>query len=203
MLILGPFRSPAVCPEANTHIEHVETTCYIHRNIIWCEANEVWPVWCGFLRKMKFIIFVLSTLSLRDSWIPSAWNTGVCLSCRAMPHNHLVMWHCAELISLRWRHNGRDSISNHQPRDFGLNRLFRRRSKKTSKLRVTGLCARNSPVTGEIPAQMASNAKNVSIWWRHHDHCRWWPDDTRGRGVSSHGIVYFVESCPCLLLARI
>ena len=27
----------------------------------------------------------------------------------------------------------------------------------------------NSPVTGEFPAQMASNADNVSIWWRHHD----------------------------------
>ena len=23
--------------------------------------------------------------------------------------------------------------------------------------------------TGEFPAQMASNAENVSIWWRHHD----------------------------------
>ena len=40
-----------------------------------------------------------------------------------------------------------------------LNRLFRRRSKKTSKLRVTGLCAGNSPGTGEFPAQMASNAE--------------------------------------------
>ena len=35
--------------------------------------------------------------------------------------------------------------------------------KKTSKLRVIGLCAGNSPVTGEFPAQMASNAENVSI----------------------------------------
>ena len=26
----------------------------------------------------------------------------------------------------------------------------------------------NSPVTCEFPAQMASNAENVSIWWRHH-----------------------------------
>ena len=26
------------------------------------------------------------------------------------------------------------------------------------------------PGTGEFPAQMASNAENVSIWWRHHDH---------------------------------
>ena len=46
--------------------------------------------------------------------------------------------------------------------------LFTRRSKKTSKLRVTALCAGNSPVTGEFSAQMASNAGNVSIWWRHH-----------------------------------
>ena len=38
----------------------------------------------------------------------------------------------------------------------------------TSKLRVTGLCAGNSPGTDEFPAQMASNAENVSIWWRHH-----------------------------------
>ena len=44
----------------------------------------------------------------------------------------------------------------------------RRRSKKTSKLRVTGLCAGNSPVTGDFPAQIASNAENVPIWWRHH-----------------------------------
>ena len=39
----------------------------------------------------------------------------------------------------------------------------RRGSKKTSKFRVTGLCVGNSPVTGEFPAQMASNAENVSI----------------------------------------
>ena len=70
---------------------------------------------------------------------------------------------------LRWRHNGHDSVSNHQPHDCLLKGLFRRRSKKTWKLRVTGLCAGNSPGTGEFPAQMASNAENVSIWWRHHD----------------------------------
>ena len=70
---------------------------------------------------------------------------------------------------LQWRHNGHDSVSNHQPYDCLLNRLFRRRSKKTSKLRVTGLCAGNSPGTGEFPAQMASSAENVSIWWRHHE----------------------------------
>ena len=75
----------------------------------------------------------------------------------------------ADGFTLHWRHNGHDSVSNHHPHDCLLNRLFRRRSKKISKLRVTGLCAGNSPETGEFPAQMASNAENVSIWWRHHD----------------------------------
>ena len=42
--------------------------------------------------------------------------------------------------------------------------------RKHSKLRVTGLRAGNSPVTGEFPAQRAGNAEDVSIWWRHHGH---------------------------------
>ena len=70
--------------------------------------------------------------------------------------------------TLRWRHNELDGVPDHKPHDCLLNRLFGRRSKKTSKLRVTGLCAGNSPGTGEFPAQMASYAENVSIWWRHH-----------------------------------
>ena len=64
-------------------------------------------------------------------------------------------------IPLQWRHNSHDCVSNHQPHDCLLHRLFTRKSKKTPKLRVTGLCAGNSPVTGEFPAQLASNAENV------------------------------------------
>ena len=75
---------------------------------------------------------------------------------------------CYPSYSLHWRHNDHGGVSNHQPRGCLLNHLFRRRWKKTSKLRVTGLCAGNSPATGEFPAQRASNAENVSIWWRHH-----------------------------------
>ena len=77
--------------------------------------------------------------------------------------DHGYLWQ-----SLRWRHNDHAGVSNHQPHGCLLNRLFRRKSKKTSKLRVTGLCAGNSPGTGEFPAQMASYAENVSICWRHH-----------------------------------
>ena len=71
--------------------------------------------------------------------------------------------------TLQWRYNGRDGVSNRLCLDCLLNRLFRRRSKKTSKLRVTGLCEGNSPVTGESPSQRASSAEKVSIWWRHHE----------------------------------
>ena len=86
-----------------------------------------------------------------------------------------LLWYCPSHFTLRWRHNGRDSVSNHQPHHCLLNRLFRRRSKKTSKRRVTGLCAWNSPGTGEFPAQKASNAENVSIGWRHHEFIRHLP----------------------------
>ena len=74
--------------------------------------------------------------------------------------------------SLHWRYNGHDSLSNHQRHDCLLNRLFRCRSKKTSKLCVTGLCVGNSPRTSEFPAQIASNTKNVSISWHHDVKCQ-------------------------------
>ena len=56
---------------------------------------------------------------------------------------------------LPWRHNDHDGVSNHQPHGCLLNRLFRRRSKKTSKLCITGLCgpvnsAHKGPVTRKI-----------------------------------------------------
>ena len=66
-------------------------------------------------------------------------------------------------------HNGHDGVSNHHPHDCLLNCVFTCRSKKTSKVSVTSLCAGNSLVTGEFPAQMTSNAENVSIWRRHHE----------------------------------
>ena len=75
-----------------------------------------------------------------------------------------LLWSCP----LLWRHYKHDGVSNHQPHDCILKRLFRRRSKKASKHHVTVHCEGNSPVTGELPAQRASCAEYVSIWWRHH-----------------------------------
>ena len=122
---------------------------------------------------------------------------------------YVLLW-CSVGFTLRWRHNGRDSVSNHQSyRACLLNRLFRRRWKKTSKLRVTGLCVGNSPVTGEFPAQMASNAENVSISWRHQDPyppwllpCHWWSSRVHSLIISvsmSTRRIYLVLTTECLL----
>ena len=71
--------------------------------------------------------------------------------------------HPGALFSLQWRHNERGRVSNHQRLHCLANCRFKRRSKKTSKLRVTGLCVGNSPVTGEFPAQKVRNAENVTF----------------------------------------
>ena len=103
----------------------------------------------------SFLICVWPLVFTRSPQRPVTWLLVMKL---CSIRNHIV-------ITLRGRHNGCDDISNLQPRDCLLSRLIRRRSKKTSKLRVSGLCAGNSQVTGEFPAQISSYAENVSIWW--------------------------------------
>ena len=98
-------------------------------------------------RSMRYWRHTKSLSCLLDSWILKISS----------------LW---EGIGLHY--NGCDGVSNHQPHHCLLNHSFRRRSKKTSKLRVTGLRVGNSPMTGEFLAQRASIAENVSIWWRHH-----------------------------------
>ena len=76
--------------------------------------------------------------------------------------------HVTSLWCIHLRHNQRQGISNHRHLDCLLIGWFSRPSKKISKLRVTGLCEGNPPLTGGFPLKMASNAENASIWWRHH-----------------------------------
>ena len=83
-------------------------------------------------------------------WITQAWPEELCV------------------ILLRWRHNDHGGVSNHQPRCCLLNCLFRCRWMKNIKApRHWPLCGEFTG-PGEFPAQMASFAENVSIWWRHH-----------------------------------
>ena len=70
--------------------------------------------------------------------------------------------------SLHWCHNDYNGISNDHRLNYLLNCLFRHRSKKTSKLCITGLCERNPLVISGFPPQRASNVENVSIWWLYH-----------------------------------
>ena len=110
---------------------------------------------------LQYIVILLTTFRWKR------WNIKKhCLTSR---------WHptVRHSYTLRWRHNSRDGVSNHQPHNCLLKRWFRCRSQKTSKLRVTGLCEGNSPVTGEFLAQRASNVESVSIWWRHHGADYW------------------------------
>ena len=72
-------------------------------------------------------------------------------------------------VPLQRCHNESNGISNHWCNECLLNHLFRHRSKKISKIWVTGLCEGISPVTVEFPTHRASNAENVSIWWCLHD----------------------------------
>ena len=84
-------------------------------------------------------------------------------------------YHGIFIISVRWCCNIMVTsycaygVSNPQSHDCLLNCLFRRRSKKTPKLPLTGLYEGNSPVTSEFPAQKASNSENVGIWWYHYE----------------------------------
>ena len=124
---------------AKTSMDHLMFYHHVEDCIfMWCIFGNI------FFTRLKF--YVVSILR------PDRW----------------ISYPCHNLTSLQWRHNELDNVSNHQPRHCLLSHLFGCRSKKTSKLRVTGLCAGNSPGTGEFPARMASYAENVSTWWRHH-----------------------------------
>ena len=69
---------------------------------------------------------------------------------------------------LQWRHNDHYGVSNHQPHDCLLNHLFRRRSKKTSKLCITGLCVGNPPGPVNSPHKGLVMRKIIPFLWCHH-----------------------------------
>ena len=101
-------------------------------------------LWCACLTEaciLQFLKKQINTLSADIAVPQEPWI------CRHHLQASLPQYSCrwVEVCALRWRHNDHDSVSNYQPHGCLLNRLFRRRSKKTSKFRVTGLCVGNSP----------------------------------------------------------
>ena len=114
----------------------------------------------------KYADYIVLTSVLVYMWLSlGIFRSHIYLSLRVAS---LALGQSPQCLSLQWCHNDAMEASIHRRLDCCLNRLFGRRLKKTSKLRVTGLCEGNLPVTGEFTAQRASNAENVSIWWRHH-----------------------------------
>ena len=114
-------------------------------------------------------------------------------------HESTWSWWCnrnqtkhGNTLSLQWRHNDRDCVSNHQRLDCLLKRLFRRRSKTASKLRVTDFSEGNPPVTHEFPSQTVSDVENISIWWRHHVRNLW--DASRNFGNRPLATGYWLKN---------
>ena len=105
----------------------------------------------------KLLEYEISFKFPSDQWVNSHTTVvSLVLPASASLKAVFLIW---SYKTLRRRHNERDGVSNHGLHDCLLNCLFRHRSKKTSKLRVTGLCVGNSPVTGEFPAQMPVTRK--------------------------------------------
>ena len=99
----------------------------------WPSLKDTWSI----LIWLKNIIFCYGTTSIAKSLV-STRKLSIVLSASAFVFNPPHHSHSRNIL-LQWRPNGRNSVSNHQPHDCLLNRLFRR-----------------------------SNVENVSIWWRHH-----------------------------------
>ena len=126
----------------------------------WFPSNDrSWPL---ILSGSRFSVHINKLQQNNPTHFPCMYHNQ---PLESAPHRGQLLFCFSPFIGkpfpLQRRHNGRDRVSNHQPHDCLLNCIFRRRSTKTPKLRVTGLCAGNSPETGEFPAQMASNAENV------------------------------------------
>ena len=162
-------------------ILHSESHLY-YAKCFWLRARHLWKIGNVFGEKCTH-------LWPNSLWNILHWNTA-CESLKALITSRLVnvpgirdryQMRCLSghehqtsswCYTLHWRHDERNVVLNHQLNECLFNRLFRRRSMKNSKLRAAGLCAGNSPLTGEFLAQRASNAGKVSIWCRHH--VRWW-----------------------------
>ena len=96
---------------------------------------------------------MISMASLKTAVTPLVTHWRYCSPAQSPQYRSLIMflWYTPVFVifacfSLQWRHNEHNNIK--APRHWPL-------------------CG-NSPRAGEFPAQMASNAESVSIWWRHH-----------------------------------
>ena len=108
--------------------------------------------------QLLFIICVQLTNSITDWQSPqNSPIINIWANVLTLVTNSWFLW--INWVIHFWRHNGRHGVSNHRHLDHLLNHLFRRRSKRIPKLRVTDIWKGNPPVTGGLPTQRASNAE--------------------------------------------
>ena len=133
--------------------------------VVWFISNA----WCAYVHITAYVVSKLNSIQLNSNNPICVAITSKAVSCCITFSIRTLAYKVTCLLGMGsiFQAN-RTAILYHQPCDCLLNRLLRRRWKKTSKLRVTGLYEGNSLVTEEFSAQRASNAENVSIWWRHH-----------------------------------
>ena len=122
-------------------------------------------IWFAYLRQVGIIDFLLCYSRNKVMFVFSLFVLFMIMHMKCVISIHMVIYNnpidfCTQFYqnglplipvgisnnmpskvwdALQWRHNGCDCISNHQLHHCLRKRLFRRRSKKTSKLRVTGL----------------------------------------------------------------
>ena len=141
-------------------IEHAKDAIYAMSKFLINEeprnfARSCRPIWTkASCPQMKYEIIETQNSKMFSQNCAFWWRkySTICMYCLDSEH----------MPSFEWRHNECDGVSNHQPHDCLLNLLFKCRSKKTSKLRVTGLCVRNgihrwpmnSPHKGPVTRKM-------------------------------------------------
>ena len=153
-----------------THVHHTNPHGTHNLNKMDSQSDNI-QVCQMRVTKIMYVFMHQTKCSLFHTWVTSIMGTDmlIAITCIDLTLNgHMMFWRRASW-TLPWRHNDHDGVSNHQPHGCLLNRLFRRRSKKISKLRVTGPLCGEFTGTSEFLAQRASNVENVSIWWRHHE----------------------------------
>ena len=111
-------------------------------------------------------------------WIKSLWIYIISYKCAhgfvVACFHVVILWVSSDgvihlTISLQWRQNGHESVSDHQPRGCLLNRYSgtdQRKHQSSASLafvRVIHLSPVNSPHKGPV------TRKNISISWRHRD----------------------------------
>ena len=146
--MLWPLRFSNPCRNRTLHafMAYLRLT----KQTIWCEIPQDWynqkrRATNYGIRTVSYIGANVESVNFHWSWYPPYICFGIQTAAKCMEWTRLEWRYMQICITLHWRHNDHGGIWNHQPHGCLLNRLFTRRSKETSKFRVTGLCAGNSP----------------------------------------------------------